>query len=115
MRRLLTSLLTTTLAFMPSVTLAASVTLTNPLGTSDARQIIGRVISAALSVVGTLALLMFIYGGFLWLVSRGDPKMVGKGKDIMTWTILGLVVIFGAYVIVHTILTGLVTGSVTTS
>jgi len=115
MRRLLTSLLTTTLALVPSVTLAASVTLTNPLGTSDVRTIVGRIISASLSVIGTIALLMFVYGGFLWLTSRGDAKAIDKGKNTMTWAILGIVVIFGAYVIVRTILAGLVSGSVTTS
>lgn len=116
MRRIFSFLVILGLGTLPHLGLAATTpTLTNPLGTSDVREIIGRVISAALSVVGTLALLMFVYGGFLWLTSRGDTKLVGKGKETMTWAILGLVVIFGAYVIVRTVLTGLVSGSVTSS
>lgn len=116
MRRIFSFLVIATLGTLPlSALAAASPTLTNPLGTSDVREIVGRIISAALSVVGTLALLMFVYGGFLWLTSRGDVKAVGKGKETMTWAILGLVVIFGAYVIVRTVLTGLVSGSVTGS
>jgi len=115
MRRLFISLFALTLSLTPSLVLAVTPTLTNPLGTSDVREIVGRVISAALSVVGSLALLIFIYGGFLWLTSRGDTKMVTKGKDTMIWAILGLVIIFGAYVIVRTVLTALVAGSVTSS
>lgn len=115
MRRLFFSFIAALLLAPISAFAAATPTLTNPLGSSDVRTIVGRVISAALSVVGTLALLMFIYGGFLWLTSRGDTKMVGKGKETMVWAILGLVIIFGAYVIVRTVLTGLVAGSVTSS
>lgn len=113
MRRFFSPLLAAALAFIPYAAHAATVTLTNPLGTSDVRTIVGRVISASLSVVGSIALLMFVYGGFLWLTSRGDAKLVTKGKDTMMWAILGLVIIFSAYVIVRTVLTGLVAGSVT--
>ncbi len=115
MRRLFISLFALTLSLTPSLVLAVTPTLTNPLGTSDVREIVGRVISAALSVVGSLALLIFIYGGFLWLSSPGDTKKVTQGKDTMIWAILGLVIIFGAYVIVRTVLTALVAGSVTSS
>lgn len=116
MRRAFSLLVIGLLETLPSVTLAAATpTLTNPLGTSDVRELVGRIISASLSVVGTLALVMFVYGGFLWLTSRGDVKMIGKGKETMTWAILGLVIIFGAYVIVRTVLTGLVSGTVTSS
>ena len=86
---------------------ANPITLTNPMGTSDPDIIIGKIISAILGVVGSLALVMFIYGGFTWMTAAGSSEKVKKGKDILVWAVLGLVVIFASYAIVRFVLTGL--------
>jgi len=90
----------------------AQVTLTNPLGENDVRVIIGTVIKGALSVSGTLALLMFVYGGILWLTDMGKGDGVKKGKDILVWSTLGIILIAGAYVITTAIFNAVLTGSV---
>jgi len=61
------------------------------------QQFIGRIINSALGIVGSLALLMFIYGGFVWLTSAGSSDKVTKGKNILVWATIGLVVIFMSY------------------
>ena len=55
---------------------------------------------------------MVVYGGILWMTSRGDAKMIQKGKDTLTWAVLGLAVIFASYAIVNALITGLTEGSV---
>lgn len=102
-------LLTLALMLAPGITLAAL--LDNPLGTTNITVVIARLIEAILGITGAVALLMFIYGGFLWLISAGDPKKVEKGKEVMKWAILGLVVIVTAYVIVSTIVSALESGT----
>lgn len=92
---------------------ASAVTLINPLGETDVRVLFGRVISAALSIVGSIALLMVVYGGVLWLTSRGDAKMIQKGKDTLTWAVMGIAIIFAAYAIVNALITGITTGKIT--
>lgn len=52
-------------------------------------------------IVGALALVAFIYGGFILILSRGTPDQVKKGKDAMVAAILGLVIVFGAYILVR--------------
>jgi hypothetical protein len=86
-------------------------TLFNPLGETDPRKIIGRVIAALLSIIGSLVLLMFVYGGMLWITSMGEPKKVQKGKDILVWTVAGLGIIAAAYVITTALINSLTTGS----
>ncbi|PJE76385.1 hypothetical protein COV05_04825 [Candidatus Uhrbacteria bacterium CG10_big_fil_rev_8_21_14_0_10_48_16] len=103
-------LLSSLLVLVPNVLLGA--TLDNPLGTTNIREVIARIIQSILGVTGSLALLMFIYGGFLFLISAGEAERVKKGKEVMKWAILGLVVIIGAYMIVSTIVTALETGTV---
>ncbi len=52
------------------------------------------------TIVGALALLFFIYGGFTLILSRGSPDAVKKGKDILVASIVGLIIVFGAYILV---------------
>jgi hypothetical protein len=52
-------------------------------------------------IVGALALLFFIYGGFTLILSHGSPDKVSKGKDILVASIVGLVIVFGAYMLVR--------------
>lgn len=96
-------------------TASSTVTLYNPLGESDIRVILGRVIRGFLSIIGSLALLMFVYGGMLWMTSGGASDRIKKGKDIIVWAVLGLGIIFSAYAITNALLQALTTGSVTGS
>lgn len=88
-----------------SVCTGDTCTLTNPLGDISSPQVlIGRVITSVLGVVGSLALLMFIYGGLTWMTSSGSAEKVKKGRDIILWSAVGLVVIFMSYTLVRFVL-----------
>ena len=93
---------------------AGTVTLDNPLGgtgASDINLIIGQVINGVLGVVGSLALVLFIYGGFTWITAAGSNEKVTKGKDILIWATIGLIVIFMSYAFVRVILSDILGGS----
>lgn len=79
--------------------------LTNPLGTIDTPQaLIGKIINSVLGVVGSLALLMFVYGGLTWMTSSGSQEKVKKGRDIIVWSAIGLAIIFASYGLVRILL-----------
>lgn len=84
--------------------------LPNPLGEGnvDPRVIIGNIIRAALGIVGSLALIIFIYGGVMMITSAGNEEKVRKGKDMLVWASLGLAVIFASFAIVTFIIGALV-------
>jgi hypothetical protein len=80
--------------------------LDNPLGSENNAAIteilpglLGRLISNALGFVGTLTLLVFIYGGFLWLTSAGNEEKVSKGTHAMAYAAIGICIIFSSYAI----------------
>jgi len=85
------------------------VQLPNPLGTGAEKTniptLLGNVVNAILGIVGSLALVMFIYGGIIWMTSSGNAEQVTKGKNIVIWATIGLVVIFSAYALVNFVLT----------
>jgi len=90
-----------------------TVSLTNPLtGTQTSEGIpvlLGKVISSILGVIGSLALVMFIYGGVIWMLSAGNQEQVTKGKNILIWATVGIVIIFTSYALVKFVLTTVTT------
>jgi hypothetical protein len=90
----------------------AAVKLNNPLGdTTTVPILIGNIINAALGIVGSLALIMFIYGGFTWMLAAGNESAVEKGKNIITWAAIGLVVIFASYSLVRAVIAAITKGA----
>jgi hypothetical protein len=59
-----------------------------------------RIAEYILGIVGALTLLMFIYGGFMWILSGGSSDKVQKGKDIIIGSVVGLVIVFSSYLII---------------
>ncbi len=88
---------------------SGAVSLTNPLtGTQKSEGIptlLGKIINSVLGIIGSLALVMFIYGGASWMLSGGNQEQVTKGKNIIIWAAIGIVIIFTAYAIVKFVLT----------
>ncbi len=81
--------------------------LNNPLGNVNTPELlIGNIINTVFGVVGSLALLMFIYGGLTWMTSAGNKEAVDKGKRIITWAAIGLVIIFTSYALVRFLIVG---------
>lgn len=85
--------------------------LTNPLGAGTTLyDVIRRVISAFLGVVGSLALLVFVYAGILWMTAESSDR-VQKAKDTMKYAVVGLAMIAFAYAITAFVVDAL-TGSI---
>ncbi|MFH1565458.1 MAG: hypothetical protein ABIC82_06525 [bacterium] len=62
---------------------------------------IGSIIKYALSFLGVIFICLTIYGGFLWMLARGDSEEVKKAKDIITSSVIGLVIVISAYTLVY--------------
>jgi hypothetical protein len=58
-------------------------------------------------IVGALALLFFIYGGILWLTAGGKSEQIEKGKKVLIGAVVGLAIVFGAWLIVQFVLQAL--------
>jgi len=81
--------------------------LPNFLGTDDPNVIFGRIVKTIIGIAGSFALLMFIYGGLMWLISRGQAEYIEKGKKAMKYAMIGLIIIFTSYIIVKLVITAL--------
>jgi len=57
----------------------------------------GSLIRNFTGLLGIGAFLMFLYGGWLYLTSQGEPEKVKKGQETLLWATFGLIVIFASY------------------
>ncbi len=53
------------------------------------------------SIIGALALLMFVYGGFRLIISRGNAEQIDAGKNAMLAAVTGLAVAFSGYLLIQ--------------
>lgn len=79
-------------------------------GERPLRQIIGTVVTAALGFVGLIAVILFIYYGFLFLTAAGKDEQIKNAKKGMMYSIMGIVIILLAYSIVSLIFSAVSTG-----
>ncbi|MDD2646421.1 MAG: peptidoglycan-binding domain-containing protein [Patescibacteria group bacterium] len=56
--------------------------------------------SIILKFLGVAALVVFIYGGILWMTSAGNAQKVSDGKNAIIGAVIGIVIVLSAYVIV---------------
>ncbi len=57
-----------------------------------------------LGIVGSAALVFFVYGGVMMILSMGNSERVKKGKDILVASIIGIVIAFSAYALINFVL-----------
>lgn len=89
-------------------TAGATNCLDNPIGVDDPRIFIGRLIKGILGLSGSVALLMFVYGGVVYLTAQGENERIQRAKSTLTWATVGLVVIFGSYAFLSYLFKGLI-------
>ena len=69
-------------------------------------QLISNIVNWILFIfIPLIAPIFVVIGGAYLLVSRGDPGMLTKGKDVLTAVVIGLIIVYTAYVLLSTVLT----------
>jgi hypothetical protein len=55
--------------------------------------IIDKLLGYLFPIAGVIALIFIIQGGYMWIISGGDPSKVKQAQGTLTWAILGLVIV----------------------
>lgn len=64
-----------------------------------------------LSLVGTLSLLAFVYGGMTFLLSAGNQESIKKGMGILKAAVVGLLITFSSVLIMNLFFSSLFAGT----
>ena len=73
--------------------LADDLTIDNPLGDLKFTDIINKLIDFLLEVALVICPLMIVIGAFFFITAAGDPTKANKGRQVMIYAIIGLVII----------------------
>ena len=55
-------------------------------------------------IAGIISVIVIIVGGFMYITSGGDSGAVGKAKNMILYSVIGLVVVVGAFAITNFVL-----------
>jgi len=76
----------------------------SPIKFETPEELIGSIFTAILGVVGALALILLALGGIQYMSSGGDKFAVEQARGRITSAIVGLVIVFGAWLVINFIL-----------
>ncbi len=66
--------------------------------------IVTEVINYLFPLAGFICLIFIIQGGYMWIVSAGNPESVRKAQGTLTWAIIGLVLTMTVFAILTVLL-----------
>ena len=81
------------------------------LGTTDIRETIASIINVAMGLLGTIAVIIILYGGFKWMISGGEQGKVDEARKLIVSGVVGLVIILASYAIANFVIDTLLTGT----
>ncbi len=79
---------------------SGTVEVPNPIKRSDIAEIIEASLLWLLGIAGSVALLMLIIAGVMYITSFGDEQKVVTAKKIFNFTVVGLILVLLSYSII---------------
>lgn len=80
----------------------------NPCTLADFFVLLGNIYNFIVKTIAApLATIAIVIGGVMMLISAGNPGRFQQGKQILIYAIIGLVLAFGSWLIVKTLLTAM--------
>lgn len=70
---------------------------------SDIGTYFGNILSAMFPLLGLLAFIMLLVGGFKVLTAGGDSKAAQTGKDTITYAVIGIMFALSSWIVLATI------------
>jgi len=106
MKKYITPTLIIVMLLLPAVSVGAlnfgNAMLTNfgteaGYGEAGMEEIIGTIIQIVLSLLGLVAVVLIIAGGFQWMTSGGNEEKIKSAKKLMGSALVGLIIVILAY------------------
>ena len=70
-----------------------------PEGTGDV--LLNNILNTAYFVAGTIAVIMIIVAGIMYVIASGDAGKITRAKNMLTYAIVGLIVVLCAFAITN--------------
>jgi len=84
------------LTLLPTLTLAADITLTNPIEQDTFDEFINAIIDVIFNLLLALMPIIIIIGAYFFITAGDDLKKVETGKKIIFYAIVGFIIVLAA-------------------
>lgn len=92
-------------SFLPSGVASTDI----DLGTNDPVDTVVNIVNWGLGILGLVAVIFILIGGFRWMTSAGNEKSVESAKNILIAAIIGLVIVMASYGVAQYVFSTLIT------
>ena len=72
-------------------------------GVSQIQTFIESIIQVMITLAGLVAVGFFVYGGFGYITSSGNPESLDRSKKTILYSALGLTIVLGAFVLTNVV------------
>ncbi|MEK7645011.1 MAG: pilin [Patescibacteria group bacterium] len=80
-----------------------ALSFSNPLKANSIEDLLADILKLVSRLGAIIAVLYFIYGGFLYVTAQGDEEKVGKAHGTLKWAAVGTAVLLSAEIIARII------------
>jgi len=81
------------------------------LGNQDIRVTVARIIKTVMGLLGIVAVVIVLVGGFKWMTAGGNEEQVGEAKKWLFSGVIGMAIIFSAWALTNFIVNSLVSAT----
>lgn len=93
--------ITSSTSFTSNLTTGGDAAYGGTAPTATLSQLVHDILLPIFSILGVVLLCLIIYAGVLWMTAAGEPKKVQKAKDILSQSVMGLVLVLISYSIAY--------------
>ena len=93
--------------FVPAYAALDPGTAPGGLSNTELMPMISKISSTILALVGIIAVLFLIIGGFQFITASGNPDQTGRAKSMILYAIIGLIIAILSWAVVQFIITRL--------
>ena len=69
----------------------------NPLNFNTIPDLIRALLQIAVTIAMPIVVIFIVYAGFLFVSARGNEQQITKAKSVLTWSVIGAMLIIGAW------------------
>jgi len=102
-KSLIKILLSLLIVFSFALPINAQIVIPNPLTATTFEELNDGIINFIFYIGMLIAPIMFIFSGIFFITATGDPEKIQRAKNMIWWTVIGLVIVIMAKGIIEVI------------
>jgi len=66
--------------------------------------LVDKILGYLFPIAGLICLIFIIQGGYMWIISAGDPARVKQAQGTLTWAVLGFIFVMVIFTVLNAVL-----------